>query len=221
MCVYKLQSEAQNTAAPGCTDKFHDAPYMGCYEDRNRNRALPHEVNGRYHSAEVCHEECTKAGYQFFARQWRGQCFCGNEVCVCLLHVYDAGDYILVLLVSLMLSDISSSNQSKQGYDKYGSATNCDCCGRDVGANKMCVWQGEGGGGGGGGEEGGDVAGGGESETGIGVEDDGQGGESEAEGVPSGEGGDVAESEGGGDGSDVAGSGGESEGQVEGEGEAV
>jgi len=173
MCVYKLQSEAQNTAAPGCTDKFHDAPYMGCYEDRNKNRALPHEVNGKYHSAEDCHEECTKAGYTFFARQWRGQCFCGNE-----------------------------------GYDKYGSATNCDCCGRDVGPNKMCVWQGEGGGGG-------DVAGGGDSETEIGVEDDGQGGESDTEGVPSGEEGGVVESEGEGDGGDVSGSGGESEGEGE------
>jgi len=133
-------------------------------------------------------------------------------VCVCLLHVYDAGDCILVLLVYVPSSDISSSNQSKQGYDKYGSATNCDCCGRDVGPNKMCVWQGEGGGGG-------DVAGGGDSETEIGVEDDGQGGESDTEGVPSGEEGGVVESEGEGDGGDVSGSGGESEG--EGEGESV
>jgi len=129
-------------------------------------------------------------------------------VCVCLLHVYDAGDCILVLLVYVPFSDMSSSNQSKQGYDKYGSATNCDCCGRDVGPNKMCVWQGEGGGGG-------DVAGGGDSETEIGVEDDGQGGESDTEGVPSGEEGGVVESEGEGDGGDVSGSGGESEGEGE------
>ena len=81
MCVYKLQSE-QYDAAPGCTDKFQDAPYLGCYEDRHKNRALPHEVNGRYHSAEDCHTECNKAGYMYFSRQWRGQCFCGNDVSV-------------------------------------------------------------------------------------------------------------------------------------------
>ena len=53
---------------------------MGCYVDRNRRRALPHEVHGRGYSAEDCHLECNKAGYKYFARQWRGQCFCGNHV---------------------------------------------------------------------------------------------------------------------------------------------
>mmetsp|Transcript_891 Transcript_891/g.1411 ORF Transcript_891/g.1411 Transcript_891/m.1411 type:complete len:428 (+) Transcript_891:265-1548(+) len=110
MCVYKLQTaEAPYPAAPGCTDRFNAAPYMGCYVDRNRRRALPHEVHGRGYSAEDCHVECNKAGYKYFARQWRGQCFCGNH-----------------------------------DYDKYGPASNCNCCGRSVGANKMCVWEGDG-----------------------------------------------------------------------------
>eukprot|EP00986_Skeletonema_menzelii_P000688 scaffold195_cov161-Skeletonema_menzelii.AAC.3 len=111
MCVYELQTaEATYAAAPGCTDRFNGAPYLGCYEDRNRKRALPHEVHGKFHSAEFCQMECKEAGYRYFARQWRGQCFCGD---------YD--------------------------YNKYGPASNCDCCGRNVGANKMCVWDNGGG----------------------------------------------------------------------------
>ena len=101
MCVYKLQPTSSSTVegeendgagqhevAPGCMDKFHDAPYMGCYEDRQKDRALSHKVMGRYHDAKTCHVECNKLGYRYFARQWRGQCFCGNEVCVhCIYYV--------------------------------------------------------------------------------------------------------------------------------------
>lgn len=103
MCVYKLQpttssstegeenvggGQHENEVAPGCMDKFHDAPYIGCYEDRQKDRALSHKVMGRYHDAKTCHVECNKLGYRYFARQWRGQCFCGNEVCVqCLYYV--------------------------------------------------------------------------------------------------------------------------------------
>ncbi len=79
MCVYKLE-QAPYPAAPGCTDRFNDAPYLGCFEDRNQRRALPYEVHGGFHSAEKCEFECNKAGYQYFARQWRGQCFCGDSV---------------------------------------------------------------------------------------------------------------------------------------------
>ena len=98
MCVYKLQPTSstegenagvgagQHVVAPGCMDKFHDAPYMGCYKDRQKDRALSHKVKGRYHDAKTCHVECNKLGYRYFARQWRGQCFCGNEVC-CVVQV--------------------------------------------------------------------------------------------------------------------------------------
>jgi hypothetical protein len=117
MCVYKLQptssstvegeenvGEGQHEVAPGCMDKFHDAPYVGCYEDRQKDRALSHKVMGRYHSAETCHVECNKLGYRYFARQWRGQCFCGNEVCVHALSILCAlcilcCFYIILLLI--------------------------------------------------------------------------------------------------------------------------
>ena len=56
MCVYKLQPTSSSTVegeenvgvggqqhddnevivAPGCMDKFHDAPYMGCYKDNKK-----------------------------------------------------------------------------------------------------------------------------------------------------------------------------------------
>lgn len=115
MCVYKLQPTSSSTEnenvvggqvgeqhdeiAPGCMDKFHDAPYLGCYEDRQKDRALSHKVMGRYHDAKTCHVECNKLGYRYFARQWRGQCFCGNEVCVhcCCLFVCCACCYIIHL----------------------------------------------------------------------------------------------------------------------------
>ena len=37
----------------------------------------------------------------------------------------------------------SSNINPIQDYDRYGPASNCNCCGRNVGANKMCVWDGE------------------------------------------------------------------------------
>ena len=94
-------------------------------------------------------------------------CVC---VFVCCMYILDSGDCILdvLLLIFCSLLHILSSTQSKQGYDKHGSATNCDCCGRNVGPNKMCVWQG---GEGGGEEEGGVVAG-----SGGGTEGQGEGG---------------------------------------------
>lgn len=116
MCVYKLQptsgigaagqqhDENEVVVAPGCMDKFHDAPYMGCYEDRQKDRALSHKVMGRYHDAQTCHLECNKLGYRYFARQWRGQCFCGNEVCVYVQVLYDVlGCVCCFLSFSLLL----------------------------------------------------------------------------------------------------------------------
>jgi hypothetical protein len=55
--------------------------------------------------------ECNKAGYKFFAREWRGQCFCGNEVCMCVcmccMYILDSGDciiYVLLLMFWFLLS---------------------------------------------------------------------------------------------------------------------
>ena len=123
MCVYKLQptssTEGENAGvgagqqhdenevvAPGCMDKFHNAPYMGCYEDRQKDRALSHKVKGRYHSAETCHVECNKLGYRYFARQWRGQCFCGNEVCCMCAVLLMYGACASFLSFSLLLPNI-------------------------------------------------------------------------------------------------------------------
>ena len=94
MCAYKVDTDDDPFApAPGCAGQFNDAPYLGCYKDRNRRRALPYEVHGRPHSAEGCMNACNEAGYKYFARQWRGQCFCGNGVRIilfasCLLRVF-------------------------------------------------------------------------------------------------------------------------------------
>ena len=103
MCVWTKVAEA----APNCDAGEHpSAPYLGCYKDKNRDRAMPYQVKGRNHSARDCQEECTKKGYAYFAREWRGQCFCGSTM----------------------------------SYSDHGSASDCDCCGSNVGANKMCVW---------------------------------------------------------------------------------
>lgn len=47
--------------------------YLGCYENRNNNRALPHEIDGRGHTAEDCEKTCADEGFLYFAREWRGQ----------------------------------------------------------------------------------------------------------------------------------------------------
>jgi hypothetical protein len=80
--------------------------YLGCFKNRNKDRALPYEIDGFYHTAEDCESECTSKGYVHFALEYKGQCFCSNG------------------------SD----------YDKHGGADGCDCCGSNVGENKMCVW---------------------------------------------------------------------------------
>ena len=77
---------------------------MGCYVDRNRRRALPHEVHGRFYSAEDCHVECNKAGYKYFARQWRGQCFCGNHVSVYGVKNDAVFSQVFVLLIVVLFS---------------------------------------------------------------------------------------------------------------------
>ena len=52
--------------------------YIGCYEDRLKDRALPYQVDGQDHSPEDCEAACKSKGYTIFGRQWKGQCFCGN-----------------------------------------------------------------------------------------------------------------------------------------------
>ena len=79
MCVYKLPIPSgpyppyAEAEAPGCTNKFNDAPYLGCFADRKHPSALPHQVPGRFKNPKKCQVECNKAGYQYFARQGRRQ----------------------------------------------------------------------------------------------------------------------------------------------------
>jgi len=102
MCVWMT-----GDAAPGCDGNgAPSAPYHGCFRDRNKDRALPYLVRGRNHSARDCQDECSEMGMKYFAREWKGQCFCSND----------------------------------DDYEKHGAADDCDCCGDNVGSNKMCVW---------------------------------------------------------------------------------
>lgn len=91
----------------GCHDEVDSKHwYMGCFADKKLDRALPHHVDGRFHSAKICQEECDSKGFKFSAREWKGLCFCGDN----------------------------------SNFSKHGAATDCDCCGSNVGENKMCVW---------------------------------------------------------------------------------
>lgn len=106
-----------NTPAPGCgpSPGTHHSPYLGCYTDRSKSRAFPfelHENQSRIrrlgHGALDCERECSNRGYRFFGREFRGQCFCGDEL---------------------------------ESIVRYGVGDGCDCCGGDVGAGRMCVWE--------------------------------------------------------------------------------
>ena len=55
--------------------------YIGCFEDRKRDRALPYQVEGQFHKAEDCMSACQ--GYAIFARQLKGQCFC-KYIIICI-----------------------------------------------------------------------------------------------------------------------------------------
>jgi hypothetical protein len=39
------------------------------------------------------------------------------------------------------IEQINNSFCGTGGYDVHGPAEECDCCGEDVGGNKMCIWQ--------------------------------------------------------------------------------
>ena len=61
--------------------------YLGCYEDRNNDRALSYEIDGRSHTAKDCEKACADKGFLYFAREWRGQvCSIYNNMIVCVLH---------------------------------------------------------------------------------------------------------------------------------------
>lgn len=99
-----------NNFAPGCgpsSGTYHSV-YLGCYDDRRDDRAFPTKLQGTRHGALDCERECSRNGFQYFGRQFKGQCFCGS-------------DYNQIV--------------------RHGTETGCNCCGENVGAGKMCVWE--------------------------------------------------------------------------------
>lgn len=69
-CAYALDG-----TAPGCGGSGVSASstYVGCYNNKNRQRALPVQVPGKGWSATECEMACEERGYDFFAREWKGQ----------------------------------------------------------------------------------------------------------------------------------------------------
>jgi hypothetical protein len=95
-----------NDVAPGCRGDYDDTAYLGCYADRNSHRVLSRAVDGRRDAGD-CRAWCQGRDYEYFGREWRGQCFCGN----------------------------------REDYHRHESAKDCDCCGRNVGSHKICMWR--------------------------------------------------------------------------------
>ena len=55
------------------------ANYLGCYKNKNKDRALPYKVDGRRHTTGECQAACAEQNMQYFAREWMGQCFCSDD----------------------------------------------------------------------------------------------------------------------------------------------
>ena len=66
------------------TDCVSRSTYMGCYRDRNQNRAMSFQMPGKGYTARQCESECIERGYSFFARQWVGQ-VCSIDVGIIFL----------------------------------------------------------------------------------------------------------------------------------------
>lgn len=69
-CAYAIDG-----TAPGCggSGVSTSSTYVGCYRNKNKNRALPVQVDGTGWSAMECESACTARGFEFFAREWKGQ----------------------------------------------------------------------------------------------------------------------------------------------------
>ena len=63
-------TEEERALSSDCVSR---STYMGCYNDRNQNRAMPVEIDGRGHTARECEEACAERGFLYFGRQGRGQ----------------------------------------------------------------------------------------------------------------------------------------------------
>ncbi|KAL7438649.1 hypothetical protein ACHAXM_007362 [Skeletonema potamos] len=79
--------------APGCgpsSGTYHSV-YLGCYDDRQEDRAFPFQVPSDGHGALDCERECTTRSYRYFGRQFKGQCFCGSDYGQIVRHGADSG----------------------------------------------------------------------------------------------------------------------------------
>eukprot|EP01083_Nonionella_stella_P028877 79589_1 len=54
-----------------------NADYIGCYHDRESNRAFP-IAHGYHHTLDECHQACME--YRYFALQKNSYCFCGDSL---------------------------------------------------------------------------------------------------------------------------------------------
>lgn len=88
-----LTSTGSSNNAPGCgpsSGTYHSV-YLGCYDDRQEDRAFPFQVPFSFHGALDCERECTSRNYLYFGRQFKGQCFCGSDYSQIVRHGADSG----------------------------------------------------------------------------------------------------------------------------------
>ena len=85
--------DSNGNAAPGCgpTPGTVHSPYLGCHADRVNDRAFPHELGRRGRGAVDCERECTRLGYRYFGREFKGQCFCGGDLASITRHGVEGG----------------------------------------------------------------------------------------------------------------------------------
>ena len=75
--------------------------YLGCYENRNQDRALPYEMKGREYTARECELACASRGYLYFAREWMGQVSVHMHCSVFLIsplftHIFSSRFYFVI-----------------------------------------------------------------------------------------------------------------------------
>lgn len=75
--------------------------YLGCYENRNQDRALPYEMKDRDYTAKECEMACASRGYLYFAREWRGQV--SVHICIVLSFLSPISFVHIHLFLSILL----------------------------------------------------------------------------------------------------------------------
>ena len=57
-----------------------------------------------------------------------------------ILYLYP---FLLIFICLFCLIFYFVESIHTQDYDRHGPTRNCNCCGKSVGKNKMCVWKGD------------------------------------------------------------------------------